>query len=229
MIALFSRRATAAAWHALAVVGLLCVVSCGVGCDRQSAQDDPLIGQWRGRLLSPTAAANPVSLTQLAEQLGMTAADGGAAAADDSSDSAAAADSATATDSAAAEPTAPAVDGSASVLPAGSEVVVVGRIFAGDMQPFEAGKAAFVLTELPEEGHGAGHDPDTCPFCKRRAAKQPSAIVRFLDESGQPIPLDARKLLGLNPKDVVVIRGTATPGQMNTILIDASELSVRGS
>jgi len=107
-------------------------------------------------------------------------------------------------------------------------VVVVGRIFAGDLEPWDTGKASFLIAELPDQGHGEGHDADNCPFCKRKAAKAPTAIVQFVDTSGQVIPIDARKLFGVDKKDVVVIRGQAAPGELNAMVVTATDMHVRG-
>lgn len=111
---------------------------------------------------------------------------------------------------------------------AGAETaaVVVGRIYAGDLEPWDAGKASFLLAELPAEGHGEGHDADNCPFCKRRAAQAPTAIVQFLDDRGQIIAHDARQLFGLNKNDVVTVSGQATRGELNTLVLTADALHV---
>ena len=109
----------------------------------------------------------------------------------------------------------------------GDQVSVVGRIFAGELEPWDPGKAAFLIAELPDEGHGEGHDADNCPFCKRKAARAPTAMVQFLDDSGAVIPIDARKLLGVEKKDVVVIVGEATLGDLNSVVIHAKGLHIR--
>jgi hypothetical protein len=105
-------------------------------------------------------------------------------------------------------------------------VVLVGRIYAGDLEPWDSGKAAFLLAELPAEGHGEGHDADNCPFCKRRAAQAPTAIVQFLDSSGEVIPRDARKIFGLESKDIVTVQGHATRGELNTLVVAAEGIYV---
>jgi hypothetical protein len=104
------------------------------------------------------------------------------------------------------------------------DVWVVGRIFAGDFDPWEQGRASFLISELPEEGHGEGHDADNCPFCKRKAAQAPKAMVRFADEKGQTVGIDARELFGLKTGDVVAVRGSAKVGELNTLMIDAAAL-----
>ncbi len=127
-----------------------------------------------------------------------------------------------------AEDAIPEADRSPAEDRTSAPVVVVGRIFAGDLEPWDSGKASFLLAELPEEGHGEGHDADNCPFCKRRAAMAPTAIVQFLDENGEVIPRDARNLFGLEKKDVVTIRGQATRGDLNTLIVTANAIHVRG-
>jgi hypothetical protein len=95
------------------------------------------------------------------------------------------------------------------------EVTLVGAIGAGDDDPFEKGEASFVLTELPDHEHGAGHDPGDCPFCKHRAAETPTVIVQLVDAAGKVLTVDAPTLLGLKKGQVVVVRGQ---GEMNDTL-----------
>jgi bifunctional DNA-binding transcriptional regulator/antitoxin component of YhaV-PrlF toxin-antitoxin module len=89
------------------------------------------------------------------------------------------------------------------------EIVVVGRIGGKGADPFLEGKASFSLLEIPADDHAKkpGHDADSCPFCKKRQANATMAAVQFLGEDGKPIPVDARKLLGIETGRDVVIRG----------------------
>lgn len=89
-------------------------------------------------------------------------------------------------------------------------VVIAGRIGAKGMDPFLEGKASFSLLEIPADDHAnkPGHVADDCPFCKKRAANSPMAAVQFLGADGKPIPVDARKLFGVEKGSDVVIRGT---------------------
>lgn len=90
-------------------------------------------------------------------------------------------------------------------------VVIAGRIGAKGADPFLPGKASFSLLEIPTDNHAAqpGHNPDECPFCKKRAANSPIAAIRFLGPDGKEIPVDARELLGVKAGQDVVVRGTA--------------------
>ncbi|EMI57182.1 signal peptide-domain containing protein [Rhodopirellula sallentina SM41] len=120
-----------------------------------------------------------------------------------------------------AEAFAPSED-SEEVSVASQEVTLTGRIDAGDFQAFQDDQATFMLSELPADGHGAD-DPDhedNCPFCKRRAANAPKAIVNMVDEAGAILPTDARKLLGVSEGDRIVAVGMATfDDTVNTITL----------
>ncbi len=88
-------------------------------------------------------------------------------------------------------------------------VVLVGRIGAGADNPFVNGSAEFLLSEIVAGGHdhAPGHDADDCPFCRRAAAEAPTALVQFLDEQGEVLPIDAPKLFGVERGGIVVVRG----------------------
>ena len=89
-------------------------------------------------------------------------------------------------------------------------IVIAGRIGArGGMEPFLENKASFVLVEIPADDHAKkpGHDNDNCPFCKKRQANSPMTAVQFLGADGKVIPVDARKLFGIQKGADVVVRG----------------------
>ncbi|MFM8707856.1 MAG: hypothetical protein ACKOHK_07170 [Planctomycetia bacterium] len=88
-------------------------------------------------------------------------------------------------------------------------VVIAGRIGARGMEPFLDNKASFWLMEIPVDDHAKkpGHDNDNCPFCKKRQANSPMAAVQFLGADGKVIPIDARKLFGVEKGAEVVVRG----------------------
>jgi hypothetical protein len=184
---------------------LVCFVAIGCRSERVDAETAKL----RQQLLVATEPEGAVTLTELATQLGVIKPD----------DSQAPEDIPTTADVQTPDQT--------GTLSAES-AVVVGRIFAGDMEPWDTGKASFLIAELPDDGHGEGHDADNCPFCKRKAAQAPTAIVRFVDSTGQVIPIDARQLFGVDKKDVVVVRGTAVPGDLGAMVISATAMHVRG-
>ena len=106
-----------------------------------------------------------------------------------------------------------------------STAVLAGRITAGEMDPFQPDELTFMLSQLPDEGHGAD-DPDhadNCPFCKRKLENAPKAIVQFRGTDGEVLKGDARKRLGLQKGDVVYVTGTSTyNADVNTVMVDAT-------
>ena len=91
------------------------------------------------------------------------------------------------------------------------QLVIAGRIGAKGMEPFLENKASFVLQEIPADDHAgkAGHDADNCPFCKKRSANAPMVAVQFVGGDGKPLPIDARKLFGVQKGQEVVVSGKA--------------------
>ncbi len=191
------------------------------GCDRQGSE---IADQFRERFLVTESPSQPQTLSELMRTLAPAA-----EAEKPSAAAAAAPQAASQTGGGDQEPAPPAASQPAVADPLQSagtlrDVWVVGRIFAGDFDPWEQGRASFLISELPEEGHGEGHDADNCPFCKRKAAQAPKAMVRFADEKGQTVGIDARELFGLKTGDVVAVRGSAKVGELNTLMIDAAAL-----
>lgn len=88
-------------------------------------------------------------------------------------------------------------------------IVIAGRIGAKGMEPFLENKASFVLLEIPADDHAgkAGHNADNCPFCKKRSANAPMVAVQFVGADGKVLPLDARKLFGIQKGQEVVVSG----------------------
>ncbi len=211
-----------AKWRSVRISAFMvvCLISLA-GCDRQGSE---IADQFRERFLVTEPPSQPQTLSELMRALAPAA-----EAEEPSAASAAAPQAASQTGGGDQEPAPPAASPPAvadPLQPAGTlqDVWVVGRIFAGDFDPWEQGRASFLISELPEEGHGEGHDADNCPFCKRKAAQAPKAMVRFADEKGQTVGIDARDLFGLKTGDVVAVRGSAKVGELNTLMIDAAAL-----
>ena len=93
--------------------------------------------------------------------------------------------------------------------PGPQKISIAGRIAAKGMEPFLENKASFVLQEIPADDHAgkAGHDADNCPFCKKRSANAPMVAVQFLGADGKVIPVDSRKLFGIQKGQEVVVSG----------------------
>ena len=79
------------------------------------------------------------------------------------------------------------------------------------MEPFLENKASFVLVEIPADDHAKkpGHNADDCPFCKKKQANTPMTAVQFLGADGKVIPVDSRKLFGIQKGSDVVVTGRA--------------------
>jgi len=115
-------------------------------------------------------------------------------------------------------------------LAANPEVVVVGRIQSGEVDPWAKGQAAFMLSEDLGDAHAktSGHDPANCPFCRRRAEKgNTTALVQFRDETGKPLAIDARELLGVGDNQVVVVRGKGEVNDLGLLVIAADSIHLR--
>lgn len=105
-----------------------------------------------------------------------------------------------------------------------SEVTIAGRIYGGELSPFDPDVATFTIIELPEPGH-SHDDPGDCPFCKHKADNAAMAVVQVLDEQGQPLGVPANKLLGLKTNQDVVVTGT--PSKVGDLLmVNASAIHV---
>lgn len=116
-----------------------------------------------------------------------------------------------------------------TVLAEEADVVLLGRVGSGDLDPFEKGKAMFVLSEAPEDhGDGKGHDGSECPFCKRKADEAPLAQIEFKDSSGAPITFAANELFGLRKGQIVVVQGRGRyEKDTDTLLIQGTGIFVR--
>jgi hypothetical protein len=85
------------------------------------------------------------------------------------------------------------------------------KLGARGMEPFLDNKASFVLVEIPADDHAKkpGHNADDCPFCKKKQANVPMTAVQFLGADGKVIPVDSRKLFGIQKGSDVVVTGKA--------------------
>ncbi len=122
------------------------------------------------------------------------------------------------------------------------EVVIVGRIGGlanpwKEMQPdfpFGNDRAIVFLADLgavaEKEVGGHNHAPgEECAFCESNAEDNSSmlAMVRFLDEKGEVLPMDVRQLFDVKGQETVVVRGLARIVTGEMLVIDATGLCVR--
>ncbi|WP_442509321.1 hypothetical protein SH528x_000887 [Novipirellula sp. SH528] len=107
-------------------------------------------------------------------------------------------------------------------------VTLVGLI-GGSSKPFVEGLAAFTIVDAkvpycaPDEG---------CPTpwdycCETVAVKDNIATVKVVDENGNPVASDARKLLNVKELSTVVVQGTAKRDDQGNLTVAASKVFVR--
>ncbi|MCA9169095.1 MAG: hypothetical protein KDB23_15580 [Planctomycetales bacterium] len=193
--------------------GLL-FVSLMIGCQ---AADDPKIVALRSQYRLTSEPTGAVGILAAREQMLPESTDAAADATPNAADLQA--------DTAATEPQ--------SLGPTEPEpVVLVGRIGGGSKPTWDEGRAAFVMMDTASEaaGHdhgGPGHD-DNCPFCK--AAKHGadgSAFVQFVDDEGNVVPVDARKLLAVQEGQLVVVQGTGMIDELGNLVVNANGIYSR--
>lgn len=113
------------------------------------------------------------------------------------------------------------------------KVVLTGRIGVPDLPKWWSGDTATIyISEGTKDSHynpGEGHNPATCPFCKRKWKVEDSmAIVNFVDDSGKPVPVSAKKLWGnLQEGDFVVVRGTSSLDEAGSLVVESDGLFIR--
>ncbi|MBW3540078.1 MAG: hypothetical protein KY476_07405 [Planctomycetes bacterium] len=110
----------------------------------------------------------------------------------------------------------------------GDEVTVVGRI-GGSADPFVKDLAAFTIVDpklkpcSPEEG--CPRPWDYC--CTFEGLAEGTAMVQIVDDGGQLVSTDARKLLPVKELSTVVVRGKAKVDPEGNLTVRANQLYVR--
>jgi hypothetical protein len=113
----------------------------------------------------------------------------------------------------------------------GDEIVVMGKI-GGSIDPFVKGRAAFTIVDssfVPcsaKEGDNCPTPWDFCCSTKEELARG-TALIKVVDEQGQPVAQDAESLLGVKPLKTVVVRGRAKRDQAGNLTVLATGLYVR--
>ena len=111
-----------------------------------------------------------------------------------------------------------------------ARVELVATVAATEHETFSPEKGYLLVTEvLPgQHQHSGERSADDCPFCRRRAAKAPRAAVRFVDDAGEKLAVDARELFGIKTGDTVVIRGTGELiGDLDLLVVTADGIYLR--
>jgi hypothetical protein len=110
------------------------------------------------------------------------------------------------------------------------EITVVGRI-GGDTNPWIEGQAAFLVVDTALKPCNE-RDDDACetPWdycCDTDALPANKVMVKVVDESGKPLAVDARKLLGIKELQTVVVHGRAHRDQTGNLVVLADGIFVR--
>lgn len=111
-----------------------------------------------------------------------------------------------------------------------ADVVLAGRI-GGSHNPWIEGQAIFTLVD--ESLDSCNQIPgDTCPApwdycCETDKLPNATALVKVVDDSGQPIRTDARELLGVRELTEVVVQGKAKRDDAGNLTVHASRVFVK--
>ena len=107
-------------------------------------------------------------------------------------------------------------------------VTLVGTI-GGSMKPFVDGLVAFTIVD-PKVPYCSGDD--TCPTpwdycCTQDQVKENIATVKFVDQEGNLVEGDARKLLNVSELSTVVVQGKAKRDEQGNLTVTANKIFVR--
>lgn len=127
-------------------------------------------------------------------------------------------------------------DGAVGVIAAresavdGTPIVLVGRV-GGAANPWIEGRAAFVLLDASMTVVAEGEDSTEGELCTGDCCATErltcTTLVKIVDASGQVVPVDSRKLLGLKESDMVVVQGTAKKDKSGNFSMLANHVFVR--
>ncbi|TWT57288.1 hypothetical protein KOR42_06470 [Thalassoglobus neptunius] len=110
------------------------------------------------------------------------------------------------------------------------EVVVFGQI-GGSHEPFVDGRAMFtVVDDSLESCNEIPGDSCSTPWdycCETPKLKGATALVKVVDENGDPIKTDARELLGVRELTSVIVKGNAQRDDAGNLTILASSIYVK--
>jgi hypothetical protein len=113
-------------------------------------------------------------------------------------------------------------------------VVLVARVGGAAGYTWDPNRAAFTVQDLAAAEHAkpAGtpqHDAEACPFCRAEKKKQlaSTALVQVVDAQGKVPSVDARKLLGLEEGQTVVVSGEAQIDGLGNLAVRAAGVYVR--
>jgi hypothetical protein len=112
----------------------------------------------------------------------------------------------------------------------GAPLVLVGRI-GGSANPWIDGRAAFMLLDasmsILAEGEDSGEGELCAGDCCVTERLNCTTLVKVVDDQGQLVPVDSRKLLGLKESDMLVVQGTAQKDKSGNFVMLAKGVYVR--
>ncbi len=110
----------------------------------------------------------------------------------------------------------------------GQYLVVVGRV---DPSSWIEGRAAFVLvdpsTKLSEGTDDCGPGEICAADCCAEEREACTTLVKVVDAEGQVVSADARKMLGVEASDLVVVQGQADQDDQGNFAVLAKGVYVR--
>lgn len=111
----------------------------------------------------------------------------------------------------------------------GQKVTVVGRI-GGEVKPWVEGMAMFNIVD--SSFVACNEIPgDNCPypwdFCCQRDLAEGLTSVKVVDEQGEIVPEDARRLLNVSELQTVVIQGVARRDKDGNVTLEADGVFVQ--
>lgn len=124
-----------------------------------------------------------------------------------------------------AEPAEPISVGQARQQAQHDQVIQMEGRIGGPSTPFIKGLAAFTMVDfsIPE---CCDEECSTVECSPEELAKN-LATIKFVDQSGKPIPIDARELLNVREKLNVVVEGIAQRDQHGNLTVLAEKIFVR--
>ena len=114
----------------------------------------------------------------------------------------------------------------------GEEVVVLGRI-GGDENPWTEGRAVFKIVD--PSLHACSDIPgDACatPWdycCEVTGLPAATALEKVVDEQGDLVKEDAKRLLGVKELDTVVVQGKASRDDAGNLTVLASGIHIKSA
>jgi hypothetical protein len=104
------------------------------------------------------------------------------------------------------------------------EVTLVGRI-GGSLEPFVEGMAAFTIVD-PSVPYCADEEAPWSYCCHQDAVKENIATVQIVDETGNTVMSDARKLFNVKEFSTVTVQGKAKRDQQGNLAVHVTKLFV---